>query len=173
MSRWCCHYACTKDIVDHVLFILENDEAEDYDALWEEVLYHFPQSLPSSYILSLWEDIHRCLTGDFSKRLDFDKGEYPLRLCIHGGARLRDSGMSVTLVHAEEIANLCQAMKSIKRDWMREKLLRLKTAGVSGFREREMSEDEVGEVWREFQELLAFYRQAEKLRLPVICTISH
>lgn len=53
------------------------------------------------------------------------------------------------------------------------KLRGLKAAGVPGYAEREMDEDEVDEVWGEFRALLAFYHRAEKANLPVICTISH
>jgi hypothetical protein len=173
MTRWCHHYACPKDIVDHIHYVLRDDEDEDYDALWEDVLRHFPKSLPCYGVNLLWEDMHRCLTGDSSRRLNFDKGDYPLRLCIHGGEWLRGMPNSVTLVYAEEVPELCRAMEVIDRAWWKEKLIRLKAAGVRGFKEREMSDEDVEEVWSEFRELLAFYQQAEKMRLPVVCTISH
>jgi Domain of unknown function (DUF1877) len=174
MSRWCHHYACTKDIVDHVLFVLENDEEdEDDDALWEEVLRHFPDSLPTHGVNLLWEDIHRCLTGDVTRNLNFDRGDHPLKLCIHGGEWLRDAPDSVTRVAAEEVPALCRALEAIDRAWLQEKLLDLKRAGVPGFRGRKMDERDIEDFWRGFEELREFYLAAEKLRLPVICTISH
>jgi hypothetical protein len=173
MSRWCSHYACTKDILDHILFVLEQEEDEDYDALYEDVLRDFPRSLPRYGVDKLWEDVHRCLTGDESRWLDFEEGEYPLNLCIHGGEWLRDPPESVALVQAEEIPPLCRALEAIDREWVRQRLLALKVAGVHWYRQRGNEEQEVETVWGEIQEYVRFYRAAEKAGLPVIVTISH
>lgn len=119
MSRWCCMYGCTKDVLDHVVFVLDHEEDDgDRDELWEEVLPRCPKSLPRYAVNLVWEDIHRCLTDDFSRGLDFEKGEYPLRFCIHNSEWLRDMPRSVALVRAEEVPELCRALEAIDRAWL-------------------------------------------------------
>lgn len=173
MSRWCVWYACTKDVVDHARFVLENEEVVEDDPLHEEVLRHFPESLPHYAINHAWDEIHRCLTGDVTDWMDFDSGDYPLKLCVHGGESLRDATDSVTLVDAEEIPPLCRALAGIERDWMKERLLALPASELSWYRGRRMDDDDVEDVWSEFCALRRFYLEAERLKLPVICTISH
>jgi hypothetical protein len=173
MSRWCVHYACTKEILDHVLFVLDQDADEDYDALYEDVLRDIPNSLPRYGVDKLWEDVHRCLTGDASDFLDFDEGIYPLKLCIHGGRWLREPPESVALVHAEQVPDLHRALEAIDRESVRQRLLALEEAGVEWYRERGSEDQEVETVWGEIQEYVRFYGAAEKAGLSVICTISH
>jgi hypothetical protein len=167
MSRWCDWYACPKDLLDRFFYAAEVTDVHG-DGLADEAvaellneLYPVRRTLLHHNINHTWEEIHRVLTDDFTPHLDFDRGQYPLRLCIHGGEWLLVGRRTMTLVAADEVPALCRALEAIDEGWMREKL---RGCGRSSWLRR---------VWEEFCPLREFYLKVEKANLPVICTISH
>jgi hypothetical protein len=171
MSRWCHHYACTKELLDRFLFAIADEDPEEGVGELLSDLYPVRDSLLYHESNHIWEEIHRALTDDFTEDLDFDSGEYPLRLCIHGGEWLLGGGQTMTLVDADDIPDLCRALEDIDEEWLRPKLLALqgRVRAYTGWR---MTEEWLADVWNEFCSLRGFFQKAEKTGLPVICTIS-
>jgi Domain of unknown function (DUF1877) len=169
MSSYCDHYACPKDLLDRFLGALEEDDPREAVGELTDELYNQKKILHNE-INFKWEDIHRCLTGDVTGNLNFNKGEYPLKLCIHGGEWLMGGPRTMTLVRADQLPDLCAALKPIDSDWLRDKM-----AGMARKvgRYANLDDEFVEIVWEEFDALRKFYEKAKKRKLPVICTISH
>jgi Domain of unknown function (DUF1877) len=172
MSSYCDHYACTKDLLDRFLVAAEADDPDEALAELEDELYG-KRDVMHNEINFKWEDIHRCLTDDVSDDLDFYSGDYPLRLCIHGGEwRIEDppGSHTMTLVKADELPALCKALKPIDREWLKQKLLDMQGEVP---RYTHLEDEFIDDVWEEFDSLRKFYEKAKKAGLAVICTISH
>src|SRR5262245_26805586 len=110
MSRYCDHYACRKDLLDRFLFAVKDKSVNE---LMNELYPN--RGLIHHEINHNWEDIHRCLTDDTTANMNFKRGSYPLRLCIHGGKWLMGGPGTMTLVRADELPALCAALKEIDR----------------------------------------------------------
>jgi hypothetical protein len=177
MSRWCDWYACPKDVLDRFLFAAQVSSDEEADEAVAELLGGLPslrKAVPHYSLNGSWEEIHRALTDDFTGRLDFDAGEHPLCLCVHGGERLLDgSRRTMTLVHADEVPDLCHALEGIEEGLMNAKLLAVKDNVPSRYSTWDMDVAWLRYIWMEFTGLREWYRKVEKAKLPVICTISH
>ena len=71
-----------------------------------------------------WEPIHRCLTGDLggAGELDFDAGDYPLKLCVLGGDQLLEEGYRTASVkRVIEVRDIATALAGISPEWFRER----------------------------------------------------
>jgi hypothetical protein len=175
MSRYCDHYACPKELLDRFLTAAAEDRRGG--AVGELVNDLYPNhGLLHNEINHKWEDIHRCLTFDTGEGLDFECGEEPLSLCIHGGewlVRVGRSYRTVTLLRAEQLPALCEALDGIDEDFFRRTMRELRDEGVSRYADEGWTEQNVEVVWMDFRSLRDFYHKANAVRLPVICTISH
>ena len=173
MSRYCDHYACTKELLDRFLTAARDDDHPGM-AVDELVNDLYPcTGLLHHEINHNWEDVHRCLTFDADEDLDFDCGDEPLMLCIHGGEWLLGGGRTMTLVRA------VSCPRCARRWTAGQGLLPPDDAGAaqpkawgvtptrSGPRRRSRPS------WDDFCSLREFYHKANAARLPVICTISH
>jgi Domain of unknown function (DUF1877) len=169
MSRWCDHIACTKDLHDWFLWAVEQEDTYDEIGQITNYVYGRKKKILRHEVNHFWEDIHRCLTDDISRGLDFDSGDYPLCLCIHGELLLAGP-RTVSLITPAEVADLVPALREIDDFWITNKLQELHSQARWFAR---LDDDYIVEVWWEFQELRKFYEKALKSGLPVACTISH
>jgi hypothetical protein len=179
-ERWCRHYACTKELLDRFHFVFagaegaldSNERLADLCAELEkrngEVLQHA--------MTNVWRDVHRALTDDdCDQYLDLTVGEYPLRLCISGGEGLNPTWDGcedlVILVRAEQVPELCRALEAIDKAWFRRKLRAL-DGQVLFSNDGEESDEVLTPAWKVFRSLRAFYLEAEKAGLPVVCVLE-
>jgi hypothetical protein len=119
----------------------------------------------------LWEPIHRCLTGDYAPahELNFEAGESPLNLAILGGEQLLEEGYrTLSLVTAEDVPRVAQALASVSKAWFRERFMALPNNQY-----HEITEDMGEWVWRHVEQLAKFYASAACQGCAVLCTISH
>jgi hypothetical protein len=173
MSRYCDHFACTKELLDCFL-TAAGDEDDPVSAVDELVNGLYPyHGILHHEINHNWEDIHRALTFDASEEIDFDEGDDPLRLCVHGGDWLVGGARTMTLVHAHELPALCEALDGIDEDFFRRTMRELRAEGVSRYADEKWTEEKVEVVWWDFRSLREFFHKVAKAGLPVICTISH
>lgn len=175
MSRYCDHFACTKDLLDRFLTAARSPE-EPGRAVNELVNGLYPyRGLLHHQINHFWEDIHRCLTFDFTDSMDFEWGDHPLMLCIHGGEWF-DFGrhyQTMTLLNADELPDLCAALETIDESFFRRTMRELGAEGVGRYAEDTRIDSHAETVFGDFRSLREFYKKANAAQLPVICTISH
>ena len=118
-----------------------------------------------------WEPIHRCLTGDLggAGELDFDAGDYPLKLCVLGGDQLLEEGYRTASVkRVIEVRDIATALAGISPEWFRERFFTLPKTQF-----HEITEEIFEWVWEDFQKLPPFFSKAAATGYAVICTISH
>jgi hypothetical protein len=171
MSRWCDHVACTKDLLDWFLWAVDQDEPHYAVAEITDHVYQHRGRILRHDSNHVWEGVHRVLTGDDSDDLDFDAGDYPLRLAVHGGEWLLGGPRTMSLVKANELPDLVAALDEIDQPWVVEQLLALQELSP-GDADAEVYA-EADRTWHELDALRKFYHKANAARLPVICTISH
>jgi hypothetical protein len=171
MSRQCDHVACTKDLLDWFHWAVEQDEPEDAVRLILLAVERRKDVLRKESD-PVWVGVHRVLTEDDSDDLDFDAGDYPLRLCIHGGDWLHGGRRTVSLVEADELPELVEALRAIEQPWVVDRLLAMQRRLSPRFDSWDMHDFGEG-VWYEIECLREFYEKAAAAKLPVICTISH
>jgi hypothetical protein len=169
MSRWCDHYAVTKDLADRFLFAGFQGTATVVELTDE--LHESGEGLRHE-MNHTWEEIHRCLTDDLSDDLDFESGDYPLQLAIHGGEWLLSGQRTATLILADQVAELVLALRALDQPWFYRKLLWLKEEAPP-YQAVDITDQYVGCVWDDFRALRDFYEQAAAAGLSVLCTISH
>jgi hypothetical protein len=174
-NRWCRHYACTKDLLDRFMFVFKEGDSDEALAALQSELHQRRGEVLQHAVKGVWRDVHRALTEDENAEyLDFSEGEYPLRLCISGGQGLNPDWQGedvVQLVRAEQIRDLCRALEAIDEAWLRGKLLGLE-GRVRFSTGRALSDELMARAWEAFSSLRAFFLEAEKAELPVICTIE-
>jgi hypothetical protein len=170
MSRFCDHFACTKDLLDWFLWAAEQENPDHALVAVTNHLYRDPRVLCHEG-KPAWEGVHRALTDDDSFGVSLDRGEYPLRLCIHGGRPLWRGIRTVALVEASQVPDLVAALRSIDRAWVLGRFLAMQRRRAPAFDRWDMH-DYSAEVWREIESLLAFFLKAAQARLPVVCTTS-
>lgn len=171
MSRWCDHVACTKDLLDWFLWAARQDEPT---AAVGEIIGHVykREGVLRHECNHLWEGVHRVLTDDDSADLDFDAGDHPLRLCIHGGEWLLEGQRTMTLIEADEVPALAEALRAIDQAWVVDRLAAMQqrtSPRYDRWNVQEYGED----TWYQIEALREFYEAAARAKLPVICTISH
>jgi hypothetical protein len=119
----------------------------------------------------LWEPIHRCLTGDYAPahHLDFEAGEPPLNLAVFGGEQLLEEGYrTLSLVSAEQVPQVAEALAEVNEDWFRERFMALPDNQY-----HEITEVMCEWVWNHMQKLAKFYTSAARRGCAVLCTVSH
>jgi hypothetical protein len=176
MSRWCDHFAITKEYADRLLYASASEEEPDAAVLevLREVLDDPRAHPPHVEVDKIWEPVHRCLTGDHGPggRLNFDAGAYPLKLCLLGGEWLWDDFLqghrSVQLVSPEEVEAVVEALQQIDATWLSDRFFALPDDQF-----HELNDGVFACTWAYFEELRAFFVQAAAERKAVICTISH
>jgi uncharacterized protein DUF1877 len=101
-----------------------------------------------------WDAIHRCL-GDGTLRSN--KG--PLSLCILGGEQLhKDQSYIVSLLTAEQVKQVAEALKPIDKEWLRARYFKIDPAdyGLPGM----LSEQDFEYTWDWFEGVREFYQKA-------------
>jgi Domain of unknown function (DUF1877) len=113
-----------------------------------------------------WDAIHRSLTDG---RLEYDNGEYPLKLAILGGLQLHEGDtyiVSVTTV--EQVADVAKALARVDMAKLR--------AGYDGIDpadyDAELGDEDFAYAWSNFQELVKLYGRAADARRAVVFTVD-
>jgi hypothetical protein len=174
-TRWCWHYACTKDLLDRFHAVVAADDPDE--ALfrqWNELEQRKGEVLKHA-MLNEWRDVHRALTDDYNDTyLDLSTGKYPLRLCISGGEWLNPDWQGedlVQLVKAEQIPDLCRALAAIDEEWFCGKLKAM-DGEVTFSNDGDLTDELLAQAWEAFRSLRAFYLKAEKAGLPVVVVVE-
>jgi hypothetical protein len=172
MSRWADWFPITREEAEAFMSACqEGDEAvQELLEPWLERIG--VEGLPLQVqIDKSWEPIHRSLTGDRGGvgELELEAVDYPLNLCVLGGAQLLEKGYrSASLVRVEEVPDVADALARISKEWFRERFFSLPDIQF-----HEINEDIFEWTWEEFQHLPPFFTKAAAAGNAVICTISH
>jgi hypothetical protein len=168
MSRWADWFSVTDHEADR--FVRAHESGGDEAVL--EMLRPYSEDDASDLAMDkLWEPIHRCLTGDHAPAhmLNFNAGEFPLKLAVLGGAYLLEEGYrSLQYVCSDEVPDVAAALSALDRDWFQERFFALPPKQYLP-----ITEEWFEEVWKQVQKLAAFYRKAAAKGHVVFCTISH
>lgn len=134
------------------------DVVEEIEDRWDEAWLYQTDTA--------WEAIHRCLTDG---NLGFDNGEYPLKLCILGGARLyAGDDYVVSLKTHEDVSSLAESLPAITQEKLRHLYFSIRDSEYSP----RISEDDFAYVWDWFNGLPDFYGRAAAGARSVIFTVD-
>ena len=170
MSRWADWFAIAPEEADGLLAI----SGRGGDGAVLEVLQRWLERReeldPHVEMDKAWEPIHRCLTGDHTiGGLNFEAGEYPLKLCVLGGfPLLTETARSAALVMADEVTDVAGALAGIDLAWLSERFFRLPDHQFY-----EVDDLACEWAWTHFRELPPFFARAAAEQRAVVCTISH
>jgi len=161
-----------------VLFALESSDVErllaahqsaDGDAAIMSVIEEIEESWSRDWLEETdkaWDAIHRCLTDG---KLEFENGEYPLNLCILGGALLYNGDdYIVSLKTAEQVADIATALQKIDEATLRERYFKIDAETYDA----DVNEEDFGYTWACFQSLPTFYEKAAAAKRSVIFTVD-
>jgi hypothetical protein len=115
-----------------------------------------------------WEPIHRCLTDDHSVYPDYEAGDFPLKFCVMGGAQLlfEHSYITASLLLPDEVRAVAIALPAVSQKTFHDKFFKLRPSF------HEITEEVFEWVWSEYRWLPAFFYEAAKQKLAVVCRIS-
>jgi hypothetical protein len=100
-----------------------------------------------------WDAIHRCLADG---RLEYDNGEFPLKLCILGGYQLHEGDHYVVSVTPDDqVPDVAAALKQITRGQFREMYDGIDAAVYS-----EKSDGDFDYTWAMFDGMPQFWERA-------------
>lgn len=113
-----------------------------------------------------WDAIHRCLTDG---RLEYENGEYPLRLCILGGRQLYSGDdYVVSLKDPGQCADLAMSLARVDEEWLRERYFAIPAESFG----REPTEEDFAYTLDWFSGLGDFYGKAAQAKRHVIFTVD-
>lgn len=112
-----------------------------------------------------WDAIHRSLTDG---KLEYANGEYPLNHCILGGYQLHEgSGWVVSVVPAEQVKDVAEALKSIDKNRLRKGY-----DAIQPDYDGEVSAEDFEYTWANFEGLPEFYAKVAKDDRAVVFTVD-
>jgi hypothetical protein len=174
MSRWADWFPVSSAEAEQLLAATEEGDDAVHELLepWLERRGRDPKEFPLRVEMDkAWEPIHRCLTGDYAPahELDFEAGDYPLKLCVLGGDQLLEEGYrTAAVITAEHVPAVASALAAVSKDWFRERFFALPDNQF-----HEINEEMFEWTWAHFEDLPPFFAEAAAKRCAVICTISH
>jgi hypothetical protein len=113
-----------------------------------------------------WDAIHRCLAAGY---LIPEDGPYPRSYCILGGRELhKGTNYIVSLVTADQAAELYPALESVTAEWMRNRYFALDDEDYAV----PLTEEDFEYTWAYFEDLPAFFRKAALAGRSVIFTVD-
>lgn len=118
-----------------------------------------------------WDAIHRCMIdhAPFAEDLDWTGGTYPLNRVISGGRQLYadKTRYVLSLVEADEVAEVAAALRTIGRDWMRERYFRCCEGAWP-----EYGEEDWEYTWSYFEAVRSFYLRMAEAGRAVLFTVD-
>ena len=113
-----------------------------------------------------WDAIHRCLTDG---KLEYENGEYPLRLCILGGKQLYNGDdYVVSLKEPRQCADLAEALAEADEGWLRKRYFAIRAEDYG----HDLTEEDFGYTFAWFSGLASFYRKAANAKRSVVFTVD-
>ena len=156
------HFAIGDDLVSRLL-AAEDDAA--VIGLVDEIEAH----AEAGYAFATdkaWDALHRCLTdGTLAVR----SGSFPLSYAVLGGAQLcEDSGYLVSLVRADQVSTVADALAPMDKAWLRRRYDALDFPGYEGVR----GDEDFAYTWSNVDGIAEFYQAAAQDRRAVIFTVE-
>jgi hypothetical protein len=156
------HFAIDEEIVSRLL------AAED-DADVISIVEQIEQQLDRASMFSTdkaWDALHRCLTDG---TLAAGAGTFPLSHVVLGGAQLcEDHDYLVSLVRADQVPTLADALTPIDRAWLRARYDRLEFPGY----QRTRGDEDFEYTWGNVDGIADFFHAAAQDRRAVIFAVE-
>jgi len=156
------HFAIGEEIVSRLL------AAED-DADVISIVEQIEEDLDPGYVFSTdkaWDALHRCLTDGTLKP---DAGAFPLSYVVLGGAQLcEDADYLVSLIRADQVSAVADALTPIDRAWLRERYDLLPFPGY----EMPRGEKDFEYTWGNVDGIADFFHAAAQEGRAVIFTVE-
>ncbi len=155
-----------------VLFALSDDEADQLseaadDAAILEVLAEIEERWDKKWLTETdkaWDAMHRALTDG---RLEYDNGEYPLKLAILGGLQLHEGDCYIAALTTEdEVPDVARALARVDRQALRAGYDRIDPADY----DHEPNDRDFDYTWSYFESVAALYRRAAAAGRAVVFT---
>lgn len=135
---------------------------EEIEADWDE---EFLQETDKA-----WDGIHRCLTDG---TLNYESGFYPLNKVILGGQQLyQDDDYIVSYVSTNEVHDIARAIKTVEKDWFRERFFQIDSEDYYGEQDWEFTEEDFEYHWNYLESLKEFFQKASSNNRAVIFTVD-
>ena len=156
------HFAIGEEIVSRLL------AAED-DADVISIVGQIEEDLGPEYVFATdkaWDALHRCLTDG---TLAAAAGSFPLSHVVLGGVQLcEDHDYLVSLVRADQVPTVADALTPINRAWLRARYEGLAFPGYEGAR----GDEDFEYTWGNVDGIADFFQTAAQDRRAVIFTVE-
>jgi len=157
------HLAIGEEVVSRLL------AAEDDADVVAMIVRLIEGDLDPRYVYSTdraWDPLHRCLTNG---TLALDAGSFPLSHVVLGGVQLcEDDGYLVSLVRADQVPAVADALTPIDRQWLRTRYNSFEFPGYAGTR----GDDDFEATWDSVRGLADFFQAAAQDRRAVIFIVK-
>ena len=156
------HFAIGEDIVARLL-------AADDDAAVIALVARIEEESEPGYAFATdkaWDPLHRCLTdGTLAVRA----GSFPLSHAVLGGVQLcEDSDYLVSLVRADQVSTVADALAPLDKAWLRRRYDALAFPDYEGIR----GEEDFAYIWGNVDGIAEFYQAAAQDGRAVIFTVE-
>jgi len=156
------HFAIGEEIVSRLL------AAED-DADVISIVGEIEAALDAEYVFATdkaWDALHRCLTDGTLARVG---GSFPLSHVVLGGVQLcEDNDYLVSLVRADQVPTVADALTPIDRTWLRTRYDGLAFPDYEGAR----GDEDFEYTWGNVDGIADFFHAAAQDRRAVIFTVA-
>lgn len=171
------HFAITHDQMERLLAIVYEEDHDDdaCDEALREAIAGIEGPWDQEYLCETdkaWDAIHRSLCTDNTPegRLNPNKGDYPLKLCILGGEQLyQGDDYCICLIRPEKVNDVAKALSRVTKEDFQQWFLQIDPEAA----DYPIDMNEFEYVWSNFEGLPAFFSRASNHGRAVIFTVDH
>lgn len=156
------HFAISEDVVSRLL-------GADDDAAVIAIVAQIEEDSEPGFAFGTdkaWDALHRCLTNG---TLDVRAGSFPLSHVVLGGVQLcEDSDYLVSLVRADQVSTVADALDPVDESWLRRRYDALAFPEYEHVR----GDEDFAYTWANVHDIAAFYQSAAQDGRAVIFTVE-